>query len=196
VILLVGIAIALVISLLFGGRLANLGQVHLRLSYLFPLALLLQVLIFSPAWQARLGAQWGAALYALSLLVLLPAVWVNRRVQGIALLGVGLMLNASVILANGGHMPASLEALRSAGILAPNATFEAIHVTNSSLISSDTPLWPLGDIFAIPRPWPLANIFSVGDVLIGAGAAWFVWAHTHPGAVPPDAAPPVRAPLQ
>jgi hypothetical protein len=180
VILLACVALALVVSLLLGGKLANLGRVQLRLSYVFPLALFLQVLIFSPGWQAHLGPTWGAALYALSILILLPAVWLNRRVAGIALLGLGLALNALVILANGGRMPASLDALRSAGIVAPNATFEAIRVTNSSLVGNDTPLWFLGDIFAIPASWPLANVFSVGDVLIGAGAIWFVFAHTRP----------------
>jgi hypothetical protein len=34
-----------------------------------------------------------------------------------------------------------------------------------------TRLWFLGDVFAIPAGWPLANVFSVGDVLILLGAA-------------------------
>jgi Family of unknown function (DUF5317) len=34
----------------------------------------------------------------------------------------------------------------------------------------------LGDIFAIPRSWPLHNVFSIGDVLIVIGA--FVLLHS------------------
>src|SRR5919107_1007640 len=30
----------------------------------------------------------------------------------------------------------------------------------------------LGDTFAIPASWPLSNVFSAGDVLIGAGLVW------------------------
>ena len=30
-------------------------------------------------------------------------------------------------------------------------------------------LQPLTDIFALPHPIPFANVFSVGDVLIGVG---------------------------
>ena len=30
----------------------------------------------------------------------------------------------------------------------------------------------LGDVFAIPASWPLSNVFSVGDLLIGLGLAW------------------------
>ena len=37
-------------------------------------------------------------------------------------------------------------------------------------------LWFLGDVFAIPASWPLANVFSVGDVLIALGAAWAILA--------------------
>ena len=35
-------------------------------------------------------------------------------------------------------------------------------------------LWFLGDVFAWPQPMPLANVFSVGDVLVVAGAVWGV----------------------
>jgi hypothetical protein len=28
----------------------------------------------------------------------------------------------------------------------------------------------LGDIFSTPRTWPLANVFSAGDVLLAVGA--------------------------
>jgi hypothetical protein len=41
----------------------------------------------------------------------------------------------------------------------------------------------LGDVFAIPRGWPLANVFSVGDVLIAVGAV--VAVHGICGSRPP-----------
>lgn len=40
--------------------------------------------------------------------------------------------------------------------------------TNSGPLEAPR-LWFLGDIFAIPSGFPLANVFSVGDVLILAG---------------------------
>jgi hypothetical protein len=37
----------------------------------------------------------------------------------------------------------------------------------------------LGDVFAVPHGVPFANVFSVGDVLVVAGAAWLVRSATH-----------------
>ena len=36
---------------------------------------------------------------------------------------------------------------------------------------SDPALRPLTDVYALPAGFPLANVFSVGDVLIGVGIA-------------------------
>jgi len=178
VILLALTALALLLSLLMGGRLERLAQVHFRGSSLILFALGIQVVIFSSLWQRWVGASpWSQVLYVLSLFLLGVASWLNRRVPGVVLLASGLLLNAAVILANGGHMPTSFQALRSAGIVEPGATFESLRVTNSSLIDETTPLWFLGDIFAVPKALPLANVFSVGDVLIGLGAAWFLLAN-------------------
>ena len=41
----------------------------------------------------------------------------------------------------------------------------------NSVVVADPALRPLTDIFAIPAAVPLANVFSVGDVLIGIGVA-------------------------
>jgi len=169
---------ALVISLLTGGRITRLAEVHLRHSYLIPLALGIQVMIFSAWWHRQVGASLlSDALYILSLALTAVFCALNWRVPGVLALGLGLMLNAAVILANGGHMPASLQALRIAGIVDSREAFEAMRITNSSLIDATTPLWFLGDVFAVPKQAPLANVFSIGDVLIGVGACWFLWAN-------------------
>ena len=45
-------------------------------------------------------------------------------------------------------------------------------MNNSSVIGPDTPLWWLGDVF-LPLP-VIGNVFSVGDLLLGAGCAYFI----------------------
>ena len=177
-ILLAFIALALVLSLIRGGRFQQLGRLQFRAWYLVLLALGTQLVIFSHWWQ-RVGSQlWASVLYLLSYLLLSAVVWLNRSIPGILALGAGLILNALVIGANGGRMPASLSALRTAGIVGPDETFETLRQANSTLIDFSTPLWFLGDIFAVPSKIPLANVFSVGDVLIAGGGAWFMVANT------------------
>jgi hypothetical protein len=62
-------------------------------------------------------------------------------------------------------MPASPEAVAAAGLPPDPPGFA------NSAVLPDPRLAFLGDVFAIPRSWPLANVFSVGDVLIAVGAA-------------------------
>lgn len=180
-ILLIILAMALLFSLLFGGSLRALGQIDLRYGGLVLLALGIQILIFSPRWEATVGGGiWSRLLYILSLLVLFVVVYFNWRVPGFALLGLGLLSNALVIAANGGRMPVSLRALQVAGIAESRAAFETLRVTNSVLIGGETVLWFLGDIFAVPEVVPFANVFSVGDVCIVLGGIWFIWFATRP----------------
>ncbi len=175
------LALAVILSLALGGRFDRLAQVQFRYAYLILLALGIQVLIFSAWWQTRAGrGSWTEIFYVISMLLLLVATWLNRRTVGVIPLGIGLALNATAIAVNGGHMPASLQALTTAGFVDPNAPGETLRYASSSVMSAATPLWFLGDVFAVPRGWPLANVFSVGDVLIALGAVWFVWTYTRP----------------
>jgi Major Facilitator Superfamily/Transketolase, C-terminal domain/Family of unknown function (DUF5317) len=74
-------------------------------------------------------------------------------------------LNAAAIAANGGRMPISEAAAEAAGL----ETFE-----RSNVDPGGERLWFLGDIFALPYQLPWANIFSVGDLLIGFGMIAFI----------------------
>ena len=60
-------------------------------------------------------------------------------------------------------MPADPAALASVGDRAAGQT--------NSVVVADPALRPLTDIFALPAWLPFANVFSVGDVLIGIGVA-------------------------
>ena len=83
-------------------------------------------------------------------------------------------------------MPASIEALMLAHGVAgvPTTAF-----SNSQLIGPATLLPWLGDVFALPRGVPLANVFSIGDVLIGAGGLLFVVRTMRPRSAPADQPP-------
>jgi hypothetical protein len=90
----------------------------------------------------------------------------NWRLPGLPLAALGAALNLLAIVANGGVMPASPSALAAAGLPVDQPGFQ-----NSAALA-DPRLAFLGDVFAVPASWPLSNVFSVGDLLIGAGLAW------------------------
>jgi hypothetical protein len=92
----------------------------------------------------------------------------SRAVAGLGLVGVGLLLNALAILANGG-MPVSADAARRAGVDPVAAVDGSRHVA----AGPGTALRPLSDV--IPVPLPLRpEVVSVGDMLGAAGMAQLV----------------------
>ncbi len=114
-------------------------------------------------------------------------VWRNRRVPGLLLLGAGGALNLVAIVANDGVMPARPGALRAAGLPVGEEGFR-----NSAAVLDPHLGW-LGDTFAIPAALPLANVFSVGDVVLVVGV--LVLLHVTCGSrVVPAARRPVAAP--
>jgi hypothetical protein len=92
----------------------------------------------------------------------LVSLLANLRVAGIALIAAGAVSNLAAIVANGGAMPVRPETLAAAG-MGPGDGF------SNSVVTTAPALEPLTDVFAMPSWVPLANVFSVGDVLIGAG---------------------------
>jgi Family of unknown function (DUF5317) len=171
---------------LAGGRLGALVELRLRRVWAIYAALGLAVLgIGLPGLPDGLRSLLLVAAYPVGAVFLLA----NRRVPGMALVALGAALNLLAITANGGVMPASAEALAAAGLPVAEPGF-----ANSAALD-DPRLAFLGDVFSIPAAWPLSNVFSVGDVCIGAGLAWGVHRVCGSRLVPrwtgnPGAAPP------
>lgn len=164
------IAIAVLIALVRGGNLANLANIEFRWFYLLFIPLLLQLLIFTPlASYLPGGITLGTVIYLSSMMIGAVVVWQNRRLPGFPLLLAGLLANTLVIVANGGHMPVLAAAREIAGM--PPLSGPDNNVTSLS----DTSLfWFLADILPMPKLFPMANVYSVGDVLIGIGGVWFM----------------------
>ena len=160
-------ALAVLAVPLTGGRLSRLDGFRLHRISLLLAALAVQIVVISvvpgeiPAWAA---ASAHLATYGLAVAFLMS----NRGVKGLWVVGIGAALNLAAIAANGGVMPAPAGALEAAGRAVIAGEFE-----NSAVVAHPR-LALLGDVFAVPESWPLANVFSVGDVLIVLGAAGVV----------------------
>jgi hypothetical protein len=182
--LLYAVVIGIVVGLATRGRLSALASVHIRLWPVALVGLLFQVALFSSPLAASVG-RLGPSLYVLSTTLVFMSLIVNLRQPGFWLIILGAGLNFAAIVANGGYMPASPDAV---AIWQGVSALPTTDYTNSAIATGATTLAFLGDIFVLPRPLPLANIFSIGDVLIGLGGAWFVIATMH-GRVSPRSRP-------
>jgi hypothetical protein len=163
------VALSLLTVRLAGGTFTALSQLPLRAVWLVVAALGTQILTISvlvhpPHWLA-------AALHLLSYLLAGAFLWQNRRLRGLPVAALGGGLNLLAISANAGTMPASPVALRTAGIVASED-----HFANSTAVDDARLLW-LGDVFAVPdSAGPLANVFSIGDLVLILGAVWLLHA--------------------
>jgi hypothetical protein len=147
---------------LTGGRLSGVAELDFRRGWLAVAALVVQVLIISilPHGIAGLSKEIHLASY-----LLLGAFLVaNRHIPGLLVIAAGGALNFAAIATNGGVMPADPDAIAAAGIT-QNATDFA-----NSAPASGAPLGFLGDAFHTPGWLPIHNVFSVGDLVILAGA--------------------------
>jgi hypothetical protein len=143
---------------LAGGDLGALRHVRFRLAWTIPAALAVQIFITTIAPDgsrvAHVAAHLGSYVLAGAFLA------ANRHLPFIWAIALGAALNLLAITANGGVMPADADALHRAGWPSVSDQFE-----NSSALP-DPKLLFLGDVFAVPRWLPLANVFSVGDVIL------------------------------
>ena len=149
---------------LSGRSLAPLADLSLRWVWLVWLSIALQLpitLLTIPNWL-------GEPLHLMTFVLAAAFICGNWRLPGVPLLAIGAGLNLAAIAANGGTMPASEWAWRTAGFPTLVGSFE-----NSNVVHNARLAW-FGDVFAIPKGWPFANVFSVGDVIVVIAIAYFV----------------------
>ena len=155
------IPVGLLLGVLMRGGLDGLFGLAFRWGPLAIGGLLVQVVLFTPFGDSIAG-DFGPAIYILSTLAVFAAVARNWRLKGMPVVAAGALSNLIAITANGGFMPADAGALERAGFGGPGDH-------TNSVVLADPAFRPLTDIYALPAGIPLANVFSVGDVLIGVG---------------------------
>ena len=160
-------------------RNGHLRSPDLRLVWLVPIAFLPQWLAFNLPVTRRLTTDnLAAAALVSSQALLLVFAWYNRKQPGFWALGAGLALNLTVIALNGGLMPVSPGVVAE---LLPDTPADDWQVServgwNIVLPVTYTRLWWLSDHLLLPAWFPYRKALSVGDLLIAAGAFWYLWA--------------------
>jgi MFS family permease len=183
----IAVLLGVVAGLLAGGRLTNMLSIQLRFGFLIVAALFLRI---ATQWLLDQGVdvvdQLRAPLFALSFGALTFALWLNRSQPGLLLAMVGVAFNGLAIALNGGYMPVYMPTLEIAGM-----TDAELSLTFHKLLPDELGLefllkgGPLGDVLPLGIPF-LRNVVSLGDVLLSAGVAWFLFSAIARGSSDPD----------
>lgn len=168
--LLYAIVAGVLVGTLAGGRIAALADLRIRWLGIAVAGLAFQLALFSEPVAERVGAA-GPILYVASTAVVFVVLLRNLDLPGLPVVAMGAALNLLAIVANGGYMPSDPAAWHA---LTGVAAVPTDDFSNSALMGPGTALPWLADVFVLPRPVPLANVFSLGDVIIAVGIAWCV----------------------
>jgi hypothetical protein len=154
-----------------GGSLERLSRITIHLPWLAAIAWLLQVLLFGSVFGDALDP-FTVPLHLGTMALVGVVILANRRSPGLALLGLGLILNALVVVSNGGSMPVADSALYAVGRADTVEEMRAVgRIQKTSLMQPGMPLWFLGDVLPFP---PLRRVYSVGDLVAGLGVLTLV----------------------
>lgn len=165
----VALALGLFTGITNGGNLYRLGQLKLRLAWLVFPALLLQFIIFTPL-RPPMPDYVVPALHLVSLASVLVVALLNLSLPGMQLLTLGIILNLTVIAANGGLMPASVDGYQYLGEADRAAALRVQgSLNNLTALTPESKLQILADIIPLPFPLPRPALYSLGDMVIFLG---------------------------
>lgn len=166
VLVLATVLCAVLIGYARGGRLANLGYVHLQQGWLVLASVVAQLVLAAVSMADGPTATMAPPILLVSHVALLAFVVCNRILPGMLLVFAGFAMNAAVITANGA-MPVARDAL----LVVSRGEATTITPGKHRLLAEGDLLTPLADIFAIPV---LRTVVSAGDVVLAAGVAILV----------------------
>lgn len=168
------LGLSLIVGLLAGwargGQLVAIGAARIRLLWLAPIALGAQLILARTIGLDIPWWVWPVHTGSYALLVIMVAG--NRHLPGIPVITAGLLMNAGVILANGGLMPQSPETVQIRHAGEAIALGQHIPRTKGVLLPREaTRLWWLSDHIVLPSGRGLPMVVSPGDLILAVGLA-------------------------
>jgi hypothetical protein len=179
--MIVPVLLATLVGMLRGGRLRNLVQLSIQHSWIPLVMITLQFsFVLFPQGDGEGFFKLRPWVNILTYALLIAFLAVNLRLPGLKLILIGAALNMAVILANGGFMPVTAEALAHSGhldlVIAQHSQQFVLGSKDIVLPEAQTRLQLLSDVLGIPECFPVSATFSLGDVFIMVGAAGLTYA--------------------
>jgi hypothetical protein len=172
------VALGLAIGKLLGGKISNFATLNYKAGWWVALAFGIQ--LFS-IWFLRQPYPTLSGIFLIvGFLLLLYAVWLNRRLAGMSLIFIGIFLNFLVITANGGVMPITTEILEQTNrtskvmpVTDENSHVEGMLQGSKAAVVQNPNLLFLGDVIVLPMPGGGSGAVSIGDIVLAIGVIWF-----------------------
>lgn len=165
----------IIIAFLKKGSLRRLSETEIRKQWMIISGLLLQLIVMFLYHRVSLINRSFAFWVVVSYLMLIYGCWCNRHIPGIKLFILGTLLNFLVIIANGGRMPVSLDALEWAG-LSSYIPVVVEGVTKHQPLTESTLLPYLADVIPLRPPFVFSSmVVSFGDIAVTLGVSWFIY---------------------
>ena len=152
------LAVAALMGLASGGTFAGLGALRIRLAILAVVGLGLQVVPVP-------GRVLPLALLYVSFAILFAFGLLNRRLVGVPLILLGILLNFTVIAANGG-MPVTGSALVASGQQDTLTFLINDGGAKHHLASGQDVLLPLADVWELYEDWVAERVLAVVERLV------------------------------
>lgn len=162
--------LALVVAVLRGGRLVNLGDIQLRAWWLLLVAFALQ---FGTRWLP--DEEWsetaGLSMVLSSFALLMVLVVINRSKPGMWLAGLGVLMNFTVIAVNGGMpvLAGAAEVASAFSVTDPDLSGSYKHV----LLDESSRLTFFADVIPL-RLAGVGEVISLGDIFLALGLGVFL----------------------
>lgn len=160
--------VSIIIGYIFKGKLINLEKLNIKKIYLVFIGYGVELITIFLIRKGVLAL--GLITFVLHLIMyifLFAFIYFNRDNKLLILIGIGFLLNAIVIFANGGLMPVGLKALDILKF-SHNINSKGLYV----LSDSKTKFYFLSDI--IPIKFPIKFSASIGDYVSGIGMGWLI----------------------
>ena len=163
--------IGFVIGRLKGIR-PDISDIKFNKSWLLIPAVGLQILSgIAEAKGLKFGTLLTLAVNGVVFGIVFLVIWINRRYIGLWFIGFGALLNALVMLFNGGRMPVNISLVDNKPYMADSIKLIISGMDNKhAVINTATKLPILADIISVPGFLGLGMpIISIGDIIVAIG---------------------------